>query len=80
MMNYTDRIEINPKILQGKPVFKGTRIPLYVVLDLLEEGATVKKIIKFYPDLTAEDIRAAMRFASDTAKHIAEIKLEPANS
>ncbi|MBI4686673.1 MAG: DUF433 domain-containing protein [Nitrospirae bacterium] len=79
MENYLKRIEINPKILRGKPVFKGTRIPLYVVLDLLAEGTPVKKIIKFYPDLTEEDIRAAMRFASDTAKHIAEIKLETAH-
>lgn len=79
MTNYNERIEINPKILLGKPVFRGTRIPLYVILDLLAEGATIKKIIKFYPDLTAEDIRAAMQFASDTAKHIAEIKLETAH-
>ena len=79
MRNFVDRIEINPKILLGKPVFKGTRIPLYVILDLLAEGATIKKIIKFYPDLTAEDIRAAMRFASDTTRHIAEIKLETAH-
>lgn len=79
MGNYRERIEINPKILLGKPVFKGTRIPLYIVFDLLAEGASVKKIIKFYPDLTEEDIKAAIRFASDTAKHIAEIKLETAH-
>lgn len=79
MGNYLKRIEITPKILLGKPVFKGTRIPLYVVLDLLAEGTSVKKIIKLYPDLTEEDIWAAIRFASDTAKHIAEIKLEAAH-
>jgi uncharacterized protein (DUF433 family) len=79
MGNYSERIEINPRILLGKPVFKGTRIPLYVVLDLLAEDTPVKKIIKFYPDLTEEDIRAAIRFASDTAKHISEIKLETAH-
>jgi uncharacterized protein (DUF433 family) len=79
MKNYCERININPGILLGKPVFKGTRIPLYVVLDLLAEGASVRKIIKFYPDLEEEDIHAAIRFASDTAKHISEIKLETAN-
>ncbi len=76
MEDYHKKIEINPKILLGKPVFKGTRIPLYVVLDLLAEGETIQEIIKAYPDLTEEDIKAAIRFASDTAKHISEIELE----
>lgn len=76
MEDYHKRIKINPKILLGKPVFKGTRIPLYVVLDLLAEGESIQEIIKAYPDLTEEDIKAAIRFASDTAKHISEIELE----
>jgi len=79
MENYHERIEINPKILLGKPVFKGTRIPLYVVLDLLAEGMTIQKIIEYYPDLTEDDIKAAIRFASDIANHIAEIELETAD-
>lgn len=79
MEDYRSRIEINPKILLGKPVFKGTRIPIYVVLDMLAEGMTNQEIIKSYPDLTEEDIKAAIRFASDTAKHIAEIELETAH-
>jgi uncharacterized protein (DUF433 family) len=76
MEDYRKRIEINPKILLGKPVFKGTRIPLYVVLDLLAEGTPIKKIAKSYPAITEEDVMAAIRFASDTAKHIAEMELE----
>lgn len=79
MGDYRKRIEINPKILLGKPVFRGTRIPLYVILDLLAEGESVQEIIKAYPDLTEEDVRAAIRFASDTAKHISEIALETAD-
>lgn len=79
MKDYRSRIEINPKILLGKPVFKGTRIPIYVVLDMLAEGMPNQEIIKNYPDLTEEDIKAAMRFASDAAKHIAEIELETAH-
>jgi len=43
MANYHEKIEITPKILLGKPVFKGTRIPVYVVLDMLAEGTTAKK-------------------------------------
>ncbi|MGE5893068.1 MAG: DUF433 domain-containing protein [bacterium] len=76
MDTYQDRIEINPKILLGKPVFKGTRIPVYVVLDLLAEGETTESIVQYYPDLKTEDIKAAIYFASDAARHIAEIELE----
>ncbi len=79
MEGYHKRIEINPKILLGKPVFKGTRIPLYVVLDLLAEGESIQEIINAYPDLTEKDIKAAIRFASDSAKHISEIELETAD-
>lgn len=59
-----DRIVINPKIMTGKPVIKGTRIPVYVVLNLLGEGCTFEKIIKDYPDLTKEDILASIKFAA----------------
>lgn len=67
-MNHIDRIEINPKIILGKPVIKGTRIPVYVILNLLAEGYYFKKIKKEYPDLTDEDILAALRFASLTTQ------------
>ena len=70
MRNFVDRIEINPKILLGKPVFKGTRIPLYVILDLLAEGTPVKKIIKFYPDLTEEDIRASIAYGAEMSNDL----------
>jgi uncharacterized protein (DUF433 family) len=76
MAGYQERIEINPKVLLGKPVFKGTRIAVYVVLDLLAEGETAQNIKEFYPDLRDEDIKAAIQFASDTVRHIAEIELE----
>jgi len=58
------RIEINPRIMRGKPVIKGTRIPVYVVLNLLAEGYDQKRIIKDYPDLTRQDILAAIEYAS----------------
>ncbi len=58
------RIEINPEILNGKPVIKGTRIPVYVILDLLSEGYSVEEIIKFYPDLKREDVLECIKFAS----------------
>jgi len=63
-----DRIEINPRIMMGKPVIKGTRIPVYVVLELLGQGYTAKKILKEYPDLTEADIHAVLRFAALTTQ------------
>jgi uncharacterized protein (DUF433 family) len=58
------RITIDPKIMVGKPVIKGTRIPVYVVLNLLGEGCTFEEIMKEYPDLTKDDILEAIRFAA----------------
>ena len=58
------RITIDPKIMVGKPVIKGTRIPVYVVLNLLGDGYSFEEIIKDYPDLTKEDILEAVRFAA----------------
>lgn len=54
-----DGIEVNPKIMAGKPVIKGTRIPVYLVLDLLAAGYGTKEIIREYPQLKARDIMAA---------------------
>ena len=58
------RIIIDPKIMVGKPVIKGTRIPVYIVLNLLGEGYSFKEIIEGYPDLTKQDILAAVKFAA----------------
>ena len=59
-----DRIVVNPRIMRGKPIIKGTRIPVYVILNLLAEGYEAKKIIHEYPDLTRADILAAIKYAS----------------
>ncbi|MEK6826642.1 MAG: DUF433 domain-containing protein [Nanoarchaeota archaeon] len=48
----------------GKPVFKGTRIPVYVILNLFWEGYSTENIIDDYPDITKEDVLAALRFAA----------------
>jgi uncharacterized protein (DUF433 family) len=60
----TKRVEVNPKILGGKPVIKGTRIPVYLVLELLSAGYDFKRIIAAYPSLTEEDVRAAVLYAA----------------
>ena len=63
------RIEVNPKILGGKPVIKGTRIPVYLILELLSAGYTFERIIKAYPTLTKEDIKAAIEYAATVMKN-----------
>lgn len=58
-----ERIKVNPKLLAGKPVIKGTRIPVYLILNLLANNYDFKRIIKAYPELTEEDIKAALLYA-----------------
>jgi uncharacterized protein (DUF433 family) len=59
------RIEINPEIMGGKPVIRGTRLPVETILRKLGEGLTAEAIIADHPRLTVEDIRAAQAFAAD---------------
>ena len=68
-MATNERIEINPKIMMGKPVIRGTRIPVEIILRKLGEGATESELLDAYPKLTREDLRAAMLFAADTVAH-----------
>ena len=65
----TDRIEIDPDVMTGKPVIKGTRITVELVLRKLAEGATDSDLLDAYPRLTREDIRAAIAYAADTIAH-----------
>ena len=58
------RIEINPDILAGKPVIKGTRIPVYLILNLIANNYTFDDIIKAYPNLKKEDIQAAVEYSA----------------
>ena len=59
-MTIDDRIEINPKKMGGKPVIKGTRIPVYFILKLLANGWSFEDILESYPQLTKEDITALL--------------------
>lgn len=68
-MTIYNRIEINPKVMTGKPVIKGTRIPVELILRKLSEKATEAELLQAYPQLVAEDIQAAIRFAADTIAH-----------
>ena len=64
-----DRIEINPKIMVGKPVIRGTRIPVELIVRKLAEGADEKALVQAYPRLTAADIQAALLYAADSLAH-----------
>lgn len=68
-MTFTSRIEINPRVLLGKPVIRGTRIPVELLLRKLGEGASEADLLDAYPRLTREDFQAAMRYAADTLAH-----------
>ena len=64
MEELMDRVVIDPEILVGKPVIKGTRIPVSLVIELLANGMSEKEILKEYPQLKKEDIKAALLYAS----------------
>jgi uncharacterized protein (DUF433 family) len=64
-----NRIEIDPHVMMGKPVIRGTRITVELILRKLGEGAVQNDLLDAYPRLTREDIQAAMRYAADTLAH-----------
>ena len=74
-MTITERIDINPKVMLGKPVIRGTRITVELILRKLAEGATETDLMDAYPRLTPEDIKAAIGYAADTVAHEETIML-----
>jgi uncharacterized protein (DUF433 family) len=64
-MTITDRIEVNPKVMMGKPVIGGTRIPVELILRKISEGASEADLLEAYPRLTHEDIQAATHYDAD---------------
>jgi uncharacterized protein (DUF433 family) len=62
--NLLDRIEVNPQIMMGKPVIKGTRLPVEMILKKLAHKISVEEILRDYPRLTEEDIKAAALYAA----------------
>jgi uncharacterized protein (DUF433 family) len=67
-MTWQDRITVDPNILVGKPIVRGTRIAVEFVIDLLARGWTVERILREYDHLTAGDIQACLAYASDILK------------
>lgn len=67
-MQYQDRILRDPRICGGEPVIRGTRVTLRTVLASLAEGATIEEILRDFPALTEEDVRAVIAFAAASAQ------------
>ena len=65
----TERIDINPEIMMGKPVIRGTRITVELILRKLGEGACERELLDDYPHLTTEDIRAAVAYGAASVAH-----------
>ena len=75
-MSTRQRITVNPKILGGKPIIKGTRITVEFILELLASDVSEKEILKDYPHLTVEDIHACLRYAARSCKNEIFLELE----
>lgn len=64
-----DRIVVNSKVHFGQPCVKGTRIPVYCVLELVQEGIPFAEIVqRYYPDITMEDVKACVEYAKTLVK------------
>ena len=72
-MSLFERIEIDPRVCNGRPVISGTRIPVSVILEQIAEGVSWDAILTDYPELTREDIHAAVSYARASLDH-AELK------
>jgi uncharacterized protein (DUF433 family) len=64
MEELLDRITVDPDVLVGKPVIRGTRVPVYLIVELVANGMTSEEILKEYQRLKEEDIKAALIYAS----------------
>lgn len=69
-MTYLERILIKPEIRFGKPCIKGTRISVYDILSWLASGMSNEKILTDFPELTLDDIKAALYYAADKEKRL----------
>ena len=64
-----EHFEINPAVMLGKPVVRGTRIPVELILRKLNEGATLDDLLDAYSRLTPADVQAALAYAADSLAH-----------
>jgi uncharacterized protein (DUF433 family) len=67
-MDWQERIAIDPKILVGKPVVKGTRLAVEFIIELLAQGWSEAEVLRNYPGLTSDDIKACLAYAGEMMK------------
>jgi uncharacterized protein (DUF433 family) len=67
-MDWKERISVDPLVCHGKACIKGTRIMVSIILDNLADGANEKEILKSYPSLTPDDIKAAITYAAELSR------------
>jgi uncharacterized protein (DUF433 family) len=67
--NWQERIAVDPKVMFGKPVIRGTRIPVELILEKLANGETVEHLLEAYPRITRDDISACLFYARQSVKN-----------
>jgi uncharacterized protein (DUF433 family) len=76
-MNWRDRITVDPAIHHGDPCIKGTRVTVSVITGSIADGDTPEQVLAAYPQLTVEDVRAALKFAAEAVNNADFIPLHP---
>ena len=69
MVNWRERIAIDPAVHHGDPCIKGTRVPVSVIVGSIADGDTAQQILDAWPQLTGEDIKAALKFAAEAVNN-----------
>ena len=67
-MKVMDRISVDPGVMLGQPVIKGTRLPVYVIVQAIAAGDSADELLEAYPFLSSEDIEAALQYAARLAE------------
>jgi uncharacterized protein (DUF433 family) len=80
MVSWKDRIVVDPQVLVGKPIIKGTRISVELLLDRLSDGWSVEDLLASYPHLSRDDVQAALAFVTELFKEESFVAIEKARA
>lgn len=80
MTDWKGRITVDPNILVGKPLIRGTRISVELLMDRLGDGWTIEQILESYPRLTRDDVLAAIRFVSEVFREETFVAIHKASA
>lgn len=79
-MNWKDRITVDPKVLVGKPIIRGTRISVELLMDRLADGWSMEQILESYPRVTRDDVLAAISFVTEVFREEDYIAIQKATA